>query len=447
MRAWPPKVFSELSEISGPPRATSPSKDQDSDCTPDESVLAIAYSTQDFDSDSAVYKDTLHLDYCMTCDPDSFPQCPPLRHPFPRHEQSYHTPPPTVASGLAAADHRSTAVQDSESEAESPKHGRESSVGPIRSRLRLRNRERRADVPSDSLGVLSGKSSLIEPRTNDVSRQPVAKSSHKKKVLKVSKKDLIYNCPVSILSMFSFCLPLNTSTLVTDSWLYQGKIEVGPNVSGFASDKISLQTYRNANGLKYHKEKGTCLISEEFLVNNHSCLPALTPYSPRSLTPPMDYLAPPTFSSSSPIALEGINTIACPSSSLSAEPIHTSPGSSLPRSHESSVSSCARSLSPLSILESSESPPTSLIELRASTATMILSSPSLDTNFPVTVFAPAVALTLNRPSSCRSAVQAVPGILERPRPRNTMKTELRFIEGLTPDDDDFERSNSANDSN
>ncbi|KAJ3865603.1 hypothetical protein EV359DRAFT_80337 [Lentinula novae-zelandiae] len=408
MRAWPPKVFSELSEISGPPRATSPSKDQDSDCTPDESVLAIAYSTQDFDSDSAVYKDTLHLDYCMTCDPDSFPQCPPLRHPFPRHEQSYHTsPPPNVASGLAAADHRSTAVQDSESEPESPKHGRESSVGPIRSRLRLRNRERRADVPSDSLGVLSGKSSLIEPRTNDVSRQPVAKSSHKKKVLKVSKKDLIYNCPT-------------------------------PGC---------IKTYRNANGLKYHKEKGTCLISEEFLVNNHSCLPALTPYSPRSLTPPMDYLAPPAFSSSSPIALEGINTIACPSSSLSAEPIHTSPGSSLLRSHESSVSSCARSLSPLSILESSESPPTSLIELRASTATMILSSPSLDTNFPVTVFAPAVALTLNRPSSCRSAVQAVPGVSERPRPRNTMKTELRFIEGLTPDDDDFERSDSANDSN
>ncbi|KAJ3934040.1 MAG: hypothetical protein NXY57DRAFT_740258 [Lentinula lateritia] len=61
MRAWPPKVFSELSEISGPPRATSPSKDQDSDCTPDESVLAIAYSTQDFDSDSAiVFLSALH---------------------------------------------------------------------------------------------------------------------------------------------------------------------------------------------------------------------------------------------------------------------------------------------------------------------------------------------------------------------------------------------------
>ncbi|KAJ4468656.1 hypothetical protein C8J55DRAFT_524636 [Lentinula edodes] len=404
-RAWPPKVFSELSEISGPPRATSPFKDQDLDCTPDESILAIAYSTQDFNNDSAVYKDTLHLDYCMTCDPESFPQCPPLRHPFPRYEQSCHTPPPpNVASGLAAADHRSTAVQDSESEPESPKHGRESSAGPIRSRLR--NRERRADVPSDSpLRVLSSKSSLIEPRTNVVSREPVAKASHKKKVSKVSKKDLIYNCPT-------------------------------PGC---------IKTYRNANGLKYHKDKGTCLISKEPLANNHSCLPAPTPYSPRPSTPPMDYLAPPTFSSSSPIAPQGTNTISCPSPSLSAELIHTSPGSSSLRSHESPFSSCSRSLSPLSILASSESPPTSPIELPVSTATMILSSPPSDTDLPVTVFAPAVALTLNRPSSCRSTVQAVPGVSERHR--NTVKTEPQLTEGLTLDDDDFERSESVNDLN
>ncbi|KAJ3808804.1 hypothetical protein F5876DRAFT_78379 [Lentinula aff. lateritia] len=380
MTAWPPKVFSELSEISGPPRATSPSKDQDLDCTPDESILSIAYSTQDFNNDSAVYKDTLHLDYCMTCDPESFPQCPPLRHPFPRHEQSCHTPPPpNAAPGLAAADHP-TAVQDSESEAESAKHGRGSSVGPIRSRLRIR--ERRADVPSNSLRALSRKSSLIEPRANAVSRELMAKSHHKKKISKVSKKDLIYNCPT-------------------------------PGC---------IKTYRNANGLKYHKDKGTCLISEEFLADNHPCLSALTPYSPRSLTPPMDYLAPPASSSSSPIAPQGINTLACPSPSLSAGLIHPSPAISSLHSHESPFSSCSRSLSPLSILESSETPPASSIEIRASTTTMIFSSPPSYTNLPVTVFAPAVALTLNRPSFCRSAVQEVPGISERHK--NTMKTEL-----------------------
>ncbi|KAJ3882078.1 hypothetical protein F5051DRAFT_449458 [Lentinula edodes] len=380
MRAWPPKVFSELSEISGPPRATSPSKDQDSDCTPDESILAIAYSTQDFNNDSAMYKDTLHLDYCMTCDPESFPQCPPLRHPFPRHEQScYPPPPPNVASGIAAADQRPMAIQDSESEAESPKHARESSVGPIRSRLR--NRERRADVPSNSFRALSSKSSPIKLQTNTAPREPVAKSSFKKKISKVSKKDLIYNCPT-------------------------------PGC---------IKTYRNANGLKYHKDKGTCLISEEFLADNHSCLSAPTPYSPRPLTPPMDYLAPPTFSSSSPIASQGTNTISCPSPSLLAELIHTSPGSSSLRSHESPFSSCSRSLSPLSTLESSESPPTSPTELRVSTATMILSSPPLDTNLP----------------KCSA---------DSPRRfRETQEHCENWTAGLTLDDDDFEGSDSAND--
>ncbi|KAJ4477537.1 hypothetical protein J3R30DRAFT_230589 [Lentinula aciculospora] len=394
MRAWPPKVFSELSE----PRAIS---DQDSDCSPDDSVLAIAYSTDEYDYDVSPYEDTFQLHYLTTCDAENISQCTPLRHPIPHYERPCPPrPPQNVASGPAALEHDRAAVltiQEDEPEAESPK--RESSFGPIRSRLR--NRELRTEVPPSLRRTLPPKSSTVI-RTNAISPAVVVRSVQKKKV---SKKDLIYTC------------------------LTPG----------------CIKTYRNANGLKYHKEKGTCVISEQLLANNLSVdeqtsvsLPSQSQEIPtqssrperprvsiRPSIPPMDYLVPST-SSSSPSTPEDIHMP--PKSSVlfrisdelhpehddavsgcvgSVDAFHdilickrpqTSLQSPSRRSSGSPLSSISRSPSPLSILESSGSPPpVSPVDLRGFDLPLEV---GVESNVPTTVFAPAVALTLDKSSSC-----------------------------------------------
>ncbi|KAJ3782758.1 hypothetical protein GGU10DRAFT_436412 [Lentinula aff. detonsa] len=408
MRKWPPKVCSELSKLSGSPRATSPSKDLDSDYAPDESILAIAYSTRGTSSDVSPYEDTFHLDYFTTCDAENIPQCPPFRYPLAHNERSCPPPPSTIVASYSEASDRGQ--QEDKIEAGPQNRDRASSACPIR--VRLRNRKRCTAISSSNRKATQSKiSSSTESRTNT---EVAVKSGYRKRI---SKKELVYNC------------------------LTPG----------------CIKTYRNANGLKYHKEKGTCVISEEFFAANRVSLDHRTSTlsssekqgtsaPPRVSTstlrsrPPMDRLTPPDSSSPSPVTPKDIPSHDLPlhksldfsqsdemhsdeeisSRSVSSDEVsalymealtcdqrsHMRAESSLLRSSASPLSFRSRSLSPLSLLESLESPPVSPVGYHGLTR-LGISTGHLETILPATVFAPEVSLNLDRASCCTNAGIAV----------------------------------------
>ncbi|KAJ3979666.1 hypothetical protein F5890DRAFT_1545641 [Lentinula detonsa] len=455
MRKWPPKVCSEPAKLSGSPRATSPSKDLDSDYAPDESILAIAYSTRGTSSDVSPYEDTFHLDYFTTCDAENIPQCPPFRYPLAHNERSCPCPPPqsTIVASYSEASDRGQ--QEDKIEAGPQNRDRESSACPIR--VRLRNRKRCTAISSSNRKATQSKiSSSTESRTNT---EIAVKSGYRKKI---SKKELVYNC------------------------LTPG----------------CIKTYRNANGLKYHKEKGTCVISEEFFAANRVSLefdhhtsilssseiqgtsapPRVSTSTPRS-RPPMDRLTPPDSSSSpSPVTPKDIipshdlpphksldlsrsdemhsdeeiryRSVASDEvgSALYMEALtcdqrsHMRAESSLLRSSASPLSFRSRSLSPLSLLESLESPPASPVGYHGLTR-LGISTGHLETNLPASVFAPAVSLTLDRDSCCTSAGIAVLDDSERALKAQT----LSFGDEVQLDDetmeDELDRVDSVDGSN
>ncbi|KAJ3761239.1 hypothetical protein EV360DRAFT_80410 [Lentinula raphanica] len=230
LNSWPPKVFSELSINSDhPPRPSSPSKDPDSDYAPDDSILAIAYSTSetynDFSSSSS-YEDTFHLDYFTTCDAENLSsRWPPIRYPVARYERfGSCLPIATPSASSEASEVSEQDERDDESEADSEevqKQDDKSSVDQVRSRLRRRTRRiQMASSLRQNKTRLGSKPNLMEDTLH--------KRGNNKR--RSSKKDLFYNCPT-------------------------------PGCT---------KTYRNANGLKYHKEKGTCTISEKLLTMDQS---------------------------------------------------------------------------------------------------------------------------------------------------------------------------------
>ncbi|KAJ3997042.1 hypothetical protein F5050DRAFT_1754704 [Lentinula boryana] len=102
---------------------------------------------------------------------------------------------------------------------------------------------------------------------------------------------------------------------------------------------------------------------------------------------------------------------------------------SLLRSSASPLSFRSRSLSPLSLLESLESPPDSPVGYRGLTS-LGISTGHLETILPATVFAPAVSLNLDRASCCTSA-----GIAVLDDSEGALKAQTLSGDGLQLDDE------------
>ncbi|KAF9064481.1 hypothetical protein BDP27DRAFT_159283 [Rhodocollybia butyracea] len=213
--AWPPKVpLQQFSRPRSPP--ASPGTDTSLDDTEESSLLAMAYPAPSPIEDLSAYEDTLHMNYFTTSDADI------LINPLPRH--------PLPASRLPAEDIVSAVdiqrpiTPESESE-----HERERGYIPrqsqsthmhtdIRSRLRTRQHDARPfeKKKKRSAGALTSRKTTKKARGDN----PILCMLPPVKKRAASKKAAAFKCP----------------------------------------KPGCIKAYRNTNGLKYHLDKGACVI-------------------------------------------------------------------------------------------------------------------------------------------------------------------------------------------
>lgn len=257
-------------------------------------LFQTAYSSPQPTGDFSSYEDTFQLDYATTCDAENLPQCPPLRHPLSRFERPCAQPSTPLEPQC------------------------ESFIGPIRSRLR--NVHRRMDAAP------------FPPR----SKAPSPESLPNKSV----RKNEPFQCPVSTFAVSSFIRRLSSSSL--DRWVYQGEISRF-DLSLIVSYSLS-QSYRNANGLKYHREKGKCVF------DNDGSVDPQPPAIPASLTPQPTLARPRPLASAPPKRILKRRSTRYPARSLTRiSPIdHLNTRAQAPLSSSSSSSSISPITPPLS---------------------------------------------------------------------------------------------------